>query len=277
MLDPEVQGARACSRARPTSETGPLSGKLTSRPGRPRRSRSSRSTAEADRKLVAQGEAHRPDRADPPGHAARARTSAPIHLNDRTRTQFFQVSNVGVGTLSGMVTFLDGSDPDFVLPGATQLRARSRPATRAGQHRGHVRPRARRATKSASLRFGVDARSSARQVVIAHGTWPELAEIDGRHEPDQLRRHDRREARFEDDDREGDEQRRRPAHGQGHAQRLERLRADARRRTPCPSTTIVLLARARQEKDITIRFTLPTAATGFSNGTLNLTGRRRDP
>jgi hypothetical protein len=259
MLDPKFN-AQGLLDSSSDFGTGPLSGKLVAA-GKTETVPKLSLTAEADRKLSLK--AKLTDPTEPVLQVTPlSKDFGPIHLNE-TRTQFFQVSNVGVGTLSGMVTFLDGSDADFVLPGATTygpLAPGDPPVNIPITFNPGVA-----GDKSASLRFGVDTFVGAKVVMVTGVAGLAVVGVDMNpiHFADITA--GMSETLIVKVTNNGD------AHMNGKAT-LTGSSTFGLMSPPAtlPVSSISYSLDPAQEKDITIRF-LPTAVTGFS-GTLNLTG-----
>ena len=259
MLDPKFK-AQGLLVSSSDFGTGPLSGKLVAS-GKTATVPKLSLTAEADRKLAIK--AKLTDPTEPILLVTPlSKDFGAIHLNE-SPTQFFQVSNVGVGTLSGTVAFLDGSDGDFKLPGATMygpLAPGDPPVNIPVMFDPNVA-----GNKSASLRFGVDTFVGAKVVALTGVAG--LADIDVDTDPISF-----------DDTAVGSSQMLVVTVSNGGDATL------TGRATLTGSSAFALLTPPNTlpvsqisytlapgaEKEITIRF-MPTATADFT-GTLNLTG-----
>jgi hypothetical protein len=259
MLDPKFK-AQGLLESSSDLGAGPLSGKLTAA-GKNATVPKLSLTAEAGRKLAIKAKLSDPTEPILLVTPLSWNFGA-IHL-DGMPIKFFQLSNVGVGTLSGTVSFLAGSDPDFKLPGATTygpLAPGDPPVNIAVMFDPNV-PGA----KSASLRFGVDTFVGAKVVALTGVAG--LADIDIDTDPISF-----------DDTAVGSSQMLVVTVSNGGDATLTGMAtlsgssAFALLTPPntLPVTQISYTLAPGAEKEITIRF-MPTAAADFA-GTLNLTG-----
>lgn len=116
MLDPKFK-AHGLLESSSAFGTGLLKGKLVAA-GKTATVPKLALTVEADRKLSVKGTLSEP--IEPVLQVTPlSKAFGAIHLNE-LRMQAFELSNVGVGTLSGTATFLEGSDPDFLFTGETE-------------------------------------------------------------------------------------------------------------------------------------------------------------